>query len=106
CARGCGSVPGLASDEATTFVFASRAIHPWIALAGRFSTACQSQYPARWPFKMSSMPIINLPEPEPEARPHTARLHASIGEHIQASGGAIPFARYMELALYAPGLGY
>jgi len=29
-----------------------------------------------------------------------------IREALEADGGAIPFARYMELALYAPGLGY
>src|SRR5699024_5724356 len=27
-------------------------------------------------------------------------------EQIEAAGGAIPFWRFMELALYAPGLGY
>jgi SAM-dependent MidA family methyltransferase len=47
-----------------------------------------------------------LPEPEPAARAHSARLREAIAAHIQHSGGAIPFSRYMELALYAPGLGY
>ena len=41
-----------------------------------------------------------------EERAHEARLRARIGSEIEAAGGAIPFARYMELALYAPGLGY
>lgn len=41
-----------------------------------------------------------------DARAHSARLQALIREQIAAAGGAIPFWRFMELALYAPGLGY
>ena len=33
-------------------------------------------------------------------------MSAAIAQEIAASGGWIPFARFMELALYAPGLGY
>ena len=47
-----------------------------------------------------------LPEPTPDAREHSDRVAAFIREQIAASGGWISFARYMELALYAPGLGY
>ncbi len=47
-----------------------------------------------------------LPPPSPEAQAHSARLQALITAEIAASGGVISFARYMELALYAPGLGY
>jgi len=47
-----------------------------------------------------------LPTPDPEALAHSATLVRRIGEEIAAQGGWIPFARYMELALYAPGLGY
>ncbi len=47
-----------------------------------------------------------LPEPDPAARDHSARLRALIREQIVAAGGMLPFWRYMELALYAPGLGY
>ena len=47
-----------------------------------------------------------LPEPTPDARQHSDRVAAHIREQIAASGGWISFARYMELALYAPGLGY
>jgi SAM-dependent MidA family methyltransferase len=47
-----------------------------------------------------------LPEPDPIAREHSAQLAALIREQIVAAGGALPFWRYMELALYAPGLGY
>ncbi len=35
-----------------------------------------------------------------------ARLHALICQEIAAAGGALPFDRFMDLALYAPGLGY
>ncbi len=47
-----------------------------------------------------------LPLPDPVAADHSARLRRSIVEAIRASGGWIRFDRYMELALYAPGLGY
>jgi SAM-dependent MidA family methyltransferase len=47
-----------------------------------------------------------LPEPTPDAREHSERVVAHIRGEIAASGGWISFARYMELALYAPGLGY
>jgi len=52
------------------------------------------------------MNIDTLPEPGPDAREHSERLSAHIRSQIRGSGGAIPFSRYMELALYAPGLGY
>jgi SAM-dependent MidA family methyltransferase len=47
-----------------------------------------------------------LPEPSSAARQHSAQVLARILEEIERGGGWIPFARYMELALYAPGLGY
>src|SRR5580765_3552746 len=47
-----------------------------------------------------------LPEPTPEARAHSDRVAEHIRDEIAAGGGWISFARYMELALYAPGLGY
>src|SRR5438094_7453658 len=47
-----------------------------------------------------------LPEPTPDARAHSNRVAEHIRGEIAASGGWISFARYMELALYAPGLGY
>ncbi len=37
---------------------------------------------------------------------HTERVHGLIAEAIEAAGGWISFERYMDLALYAPGLGY
>lgn len=48
----------------------------------------------------------SLPEPEPAALAHSARLSAHIRAEMAANGGALPFDRFMELALYAPGLGY
>lgn len=52
------------------------------------------------------MNIPALPKPDAVALSHSASLHALIAYHIAAAGGWISFARYMELALYAPGLGY
>jgi len=46
------------------------------------------------------------PQPSPEALAHSQALARSIAREIQAAGGWIDFARYMERALYAPGLGY
>ena len=51
-------------------------------------------------------PIFPFPEPDAAALAHSARLSALIRERIAAAGGALPFWRFMELALYAPGLGY
>jgi SAM-dependent MidA family methyltransferase len=47
-----------------------------------------------------------LPELTAEETSHSARLAGLIGEHIVAAGGWLSFERFMELALYAPGLGY
>ena len=47
-----------------------------------------------------------LPAPSPEAATHSAELAEHIAAAICREGDWIPFARYMELALYAPGLGY
>ena len=47
-----------------------------------------------------------LPAPDAHARAHSERVGAHIRAEIAAAGGFIAFARYMELALYAPGLGY
>ena len=51
-------------------------------------------------------PMPPLPEPSPEARQHSDKTAALIRQEIEAAGGWLPFSRYMELALYAPGLGY
>lgn len=49
---------------------------------------------------------ITLPVPGPDALVHSARLCDLIRADIAAQGGWIPFSRFMELALYAPGFGY
>lgn len=57
---------------------------------------------------MTAMPIdpLSLPAPDPVAAAHSTLLLDHIRADIVAHGGAISFARFMELALYAPGLGY
>ncbi len=50
--------------------------------------------------------MSNLPIPSAQALAHSRRLAELIRSVISANAGWIPFARYMELALYAPGLGY
>ena len=48
----------------------------------------------------------SLPEPDADALAHSERLRHGIQGQIHAAGGALPFSRFMELSLYAPGLGY
>jgi SAM-dependent MidA family methyltransferase len=52
------------------------------------------------------MSRAQLPVPSDEALQLSAALVAEIRNEIERAGGWIDFARYMELALYAPGLGY
>jgi len=47
-----------------------------------------------------------LPTPSPEALAHSTALVDHISDVIHQTDGWISFARYMELALYSPGLGY
>ncbi len=49
---------------------------------------------------------VTLPAPSPDALVHSEQLRNFIRDDIIAHKGWIPFARFMELALYAPGLGY
>ena len=49
---------------------------------------------------------MTLPTPDSDALAYSAALAARIAEDIDRSGGWISFARFMELALYAPGMGY
>ncbi|CDY73534.1 COG1565: Uncharacterized conserved protein [Caballeronia glathei] len=48
----------------------------------------------------------SLPAPGPDALAQSEALTALIRAEIAGAGGWLPFSRYMELALYAPGLGY
>ncbi len=49
---------------------------------------------------------IDLPVPDQEARLHCEQVTTHIRKKIEEIGGKISFAKYMDLALYAPGLGY
>ena len=42
----------------------------------------------------------------PEALATSQRLHLEISDTITEAGGWIPFSRFMQMALYTPGLGY
>lgn len=58
---------------------------------------------------ITSIPLAlmsRLPPPSADALAQSERLLGLLHSEIAASGGWIPFSRYMELALYAPGLGY
>ena len=48
----------------------------------------------------------SLPQPDALAAEASAQLSRRIGGEIHDAGGWISFARFMELALYLPGLGY
>jgi len=50
--------------------------------------------------------MTSLPKPSAEALAHSQQLSMLIRAEIEATDGWIDFARYMHLALYAPGLGY
>jgi len=47
-----------------------------------------------------------LPAPSADALAHSQRVIAHLAGLIDDAGGWIPFSRFMEAALYAPGLGY
>ncbi|MBC7500438.1 MAG: SAM-dependent methyltransferase [Herminiimonas sp.] len=49
---------------------------------------------------------LQLPEPSADALVASRALQTLIANDIRHNSGWISFARYMELALYAPGLGY
>lgn len=49
---------------------------------------------------------LQLPQPSSEALAASDVLREKITGEIERCGGWIPFSRYMEMALYAPGLGY
>jgi len=52
------------------------------------------------------MTDTRLPAPGGPARAHSADVVAHVRDEIARAGGFIDFTRYMELVLYAPGLGY
>jgi SAM-dependent MidA family methyltransferase len=54
------------------------------------------------PRNASSLP----PAPDAAGREHSARVVAAIARAIDSAGGFLPFDRYLQMALYEPGLGY
>ena len=50
--------------------------------------------------------LSGLPELDADERAHVERMHALVRAEVDAGGGTIPFSRYMEMALHAPGFGY
>ncbi|MEJ2315684.1 MAG: SAM-dependent methyltransferase [Gammaproteobacteria bacterium] len=52
------------------------------------------------------MSSFQLPAPSPDERDHSARLQQAVCEASAECGGCLGFDRYMEMALYGPGLGY
>jgi SAM-dependent MidA family methyltransferase len=54
----------------------------------------------------SSAPRSILPPLSAEEQQHSAAVAARLLDEIAAAGGELSFERFMELALYAPGLGY
>ncbi|MBU3736084.1 MAG: class I SAM-dependent methyltransferase, partial [Methylobacterium sp.] len=58
------------------------------------------------PYRLDILVNASFPIPDPDQRAHSAALVSAICREIEAQDGWISFARYMALALYAPGLGY
>ena len=57
-------------------------------------------------FREAAAESRQLPEPDAAAKAHSQKLFDLIADEIEQQGGRISFARFMSLALYAPGLGY
>lgn len=55
---------------------------------------------------MASASILQEIPVSADASAHAARVAEALRQAIDAAGGWIPFSAYMQLALYAPGLGY
>ena len=49
---------------------------------------------------------MKLPKPDPDAQAYSEALKRRIADEIASTGGWIGFDHFMELALYAPGMGY
>ncbi|MCF6209203.1 MAG: SAM-dependent methyltransferase [Gammaproteobacteria bacterium] len=65
-----------------------------------------SRATSRHTIRQAGEALARLPEPDGEAQAHSMALIRLIVDEITRAGGQISFARYMELALFAPGLGY
>ena len=68
----------------------------WIACAINWLSAAVIRYNAG----------MSLPAPSSDALAASHALQHLIAAEIERLDGSLPFARFMELALYAPGLGY
>ena len=55
---------------------------------------------------MATLPISALPAPTAEAQAQSQQLSLLIQEEINRNNGWISFSVFMQMALYAPGLGY
>lgn len=51
-------------------------------------------------------PQTDFPPPPPVAQAHSAAVAAAVAAAVDAAGGWLPFEQYLDLVLYAPGLGY
>ena len=49
---------------------------------------------------------LELPTPDADSTQHSGRVAEHIRLAIEAAGGSISFAEFMQHALYTPGLGY
>ncbi len=49
---------------------------------------------------------LELPTPSPDEQAHSSRLLTLIRQRLADTGGTLDFEHFMDLALYAPGLGY
>ena len=58
------------------------------------------------PFSRATKSVGQLPLPTPEETARSDELAQLVREEIANAGGSIDFARFMELALYTPSLGY
>ncbi len=75
-----------------------------IALAIEQSACANTPSALESPFFLAAM--NPLPIPDPEALAHSRRLQQRLMAAIAESGGWLSFGRFMDLLLYAPGLGY
>ena len=55
---------------------------------------------------MTQRPEITMPALEPSQQQHAQALRAALDARLAARGGWLPFDDYLDLVLYAPGLGY
>jgi len=65
-----------------------------------------SSVPFLHPDITSANTLSQFPVPDAAAQAHSEKLIAFIADEIAVAGGQISFARYMDLALFAPSLGY